>query len=376
MNAETNRHGRAGLIRGVMVTGLLFALFGCGSGGGDPEKEGATGNTGDSVQDEPMVDSQNPSAVSAVLLALSRSDGVSPETIYFSAEASTCDDCDDVFGLGNQLAIAWSTLSYHFNFDDTDSGVFAQTAHLRNEQVSGAPRAFHTFECSGINDPNWDNARQVCAFDVGVRVQASDGEYDDAFVEVAIQPLYGPGGYYNELDIWCVSSTADFAACPHNDPSRHLLDSPSSGEYSGRLFLFQNGSPGNYAAICVGADERNTTVATYDSGSRPIITEIRHSTRPGTCLTTYTDATIAAVAANQAPQRDSGGNLIDGYAFNASYTGLAVGSIINGPTYHLANFHNLGMDWEASGTFNGEIVVHSTAWNCINSVSLSCSNVP
>jgi len=316
------------------------------------------------------------SDVEASLVALSRVNGVSPETIYFSAQDSTCSDCDDVFGLDTPLATAWSELSYHFDFDDSDSGTFLRTGNTRNNQVSGAPRAFHTFECLGPSDPNWDGVDLRCEFNVGVRVQAKDGDYDDAFVQVNIQPLYGVGGYYSTSDIWCVSSDSDFAACPHSDASRHITNSPAVGNYDGRLVLFENGSSGVYDTVCVGANEQNVTVATYGSGARPVVTRIQHSTRPGTCLNAYTNASIAAVAANHAPERDAENNLIDGYGFNATFTGLRVGSIENGPTYHLVNFHDLDMDWEASGTYNGRIVVHSAAWNCKNSASLSCSNVP
>lgn len=314
--------------------------------------------------------------VNASIKALSRTHGVSPETIYFSAQDSTCNDCDDIFGLNTPLADAWSELSYHFDFDDSDSGTFTHTGNSRNQQISGSPRAFHTFECLGETDPNWDTTDQVCKFTVGVRVQSKDGDHDDAFIDITIQPLTGLGGYYGLNDIWCISNDNDFSECPHNDTTRYLLNSPAAGNYNGRLILFQRDSATPYDAVCIGADERNTTIASYDTGSRPIISEISVSTRPGTCNTSYTDASIDAVAMNQPPTRDQNGNLINGYAFNTTITGLKVGSISNGPTYHLANFHDLDMDWEAAGEYTGRIRVHTAAWNCKNSETLNCNRVP
>jgi hypothetical protein len=307
---------------------------------------------------------------------LSRTHGVSPETIYFSAAASTCADCTDILGFGTEQAASWNELSYHFNFDDEDAGSFATTGKAKNSQLSGSPRAFHTFSCSGEGDPNWDSGHQHCVFNVGVRVQAKDGDYDDAFVEITIQPLYGPGGYYDVAEIWCVSSDSDYADCPHSNADRHLTDSPAVGSYDGQLVLFERGSSGTYSPICVGADESNVTVATYGEGDKPVVSRIQHSTRPSTCLTAYTDTSISTVAASQAPERDMEGNLINGYAFNGTYSGLRVGSINNGPSYHLANFHDLDMDWEADASYNGEIVVLTAAWNCKNSPSLDCNYVP
>ena len=316
------------------------------------------------------------SDVQATLQALSRVEGVSPETIYFSAQSSTCADCTDSFGLDTQLADAWSALSYHFTFDDADSGSFAATGNSRNSQVSGSPRGFHTFECTGETDPNWNPGIERCVFNVGVRVQAPDGDFDDDFIEVSVQPLQGVGAYYQTEAVWCVSAEADYAACPHNDSARHLTNSPAAGGYANRLVLFARGSATDYAPVCVGADEQNVTVASYGSGALPVVEQIRHSTRPGTCLTSYTDASLAAIASSHAPARDGAGNLSSGYGFNTRFTGLRVGSIVNGPSYHLTSFHDLDMDWEASGAYNGEIVVHTAAWNCKNSAALLCSNVP
>lgn len=316
------------------------------------------------------------SNVQAALVALSRVNGVSPETIYFSAQDSTCSNCTDIFGLNTQLADAWSELSYYFSFDDADAGTFAATGNSRNSQSSGSPRSFHTFHCLGSSDPNWLASEQRCVFDVGVRAQAKNGDYADEFIRVSIQPLLGDGGYYQDADIWCVSGESNFSECPHNDSSRHITDSPMPGSYDERLLLFARGSNASYAPICVGVDERNVTVATYGSGSRPLVQRIAHGTRPGSCLTTLTDASIATLAVDHAPRRDTNSDLVDGYAFNATFTGLRVGSINNGPTYHLANFHDLDMDWSGSATYNGEIVVHTHAWNCKNSATLSCANVP
>ena len=315
-------------------------------------------------------------AVTASIRSLTRLLGVSPETFYFSAQDSTCQDCTDIFGLGTQEAIAWSEFSYHFDFDDSDSGTYSTTGNSRNSQLSGSPRAHHTFHCHGIDDPNWVESTELCQFNVGVRVQDKNGDFDDAFIQIEVQPMFGTGGYYEDEDIWCVSNTEDFDLCPHNDAARHLIDSPAPGNYDSRLILFQSGSESTYSPICVGFDEHNVTIANYGEGTAPLIESISHSSRPSSCNLTYLDSIFEALDSNFSPLRNSDGELVTGFAFNGTYTGLRVGSIQNGPTFHLANFHNLNMDWASSGQYTGEIEVLTAAWNCKNSDSLDCQNVP
>ena len=71
--------------------------------------------------------------ISADLRSLTRVDGVSPETIYFSADQSF--DNND-----HSLQHRYGRLAYHFNFDDPDSGNFSTTGNSKNSQVGGSPR--------------------------------------------------------------------------------------------------------------------------------------------------------------------------------------------------------------------------------------------
>ena len=315
--------------------------------------------------------------IEADIRSLTRVNGISPETVYFSAEDSICSTCTDLWGLNTGLADAYSSLAYHFEFDDSDSGVFATTGNSRNSQVSSSPRAAHTFECTGPNDPNWDPSDRRCEFDVGVRVQAIDGDYDDAFIRVNIQAQYGVGGYYSDEDIYCVSSDSDYSDCPHSDSGRHLRDTPALGNdnFANSLVLYdQNGA--TYRDICVGADEQHVRIDTYNSGPRPVVGNVILSGRPGSnCVPSYaSNNNISSLSGNMI-ERDQNGHLVDGFGFDQVVSGLKIGEIDNGVTFALIGYHDIDMDWEDSGEYSGNIGIVTGADGCIEDAQLSCSNI-
>gem|GEM_PF-5241855 len=321
--------------------------------------------------------------VQANLISLTRVNGTSPETVYFSAEGSTCPDCNDVWQLNTPIADAYSELAYHFNFDDSDSGSFATTGNSRNQQVSGSPRAAHTFHCFGVDDPNWDVVDERCEFNVGVRVESRDNSSQNAFIQINIQPLFGVGGYYADEDIFCVSSTSDYSWCPHADGSRQQTDVPSIGNWDNTLVIIDNDG-GGYSRICMGADEQNGTAIAYGPnlisgavyGARPVVNRITLASRPGNCNASFSnDANISMLADNH-PERDSQGNLIDGYAFNQKVVGLRVTNVQNGNSLNFVHFHDMDMDWSTDSTATGEFTMVNNPFACRNNNELSCSNMP
>lgn len=338
----------------------------------------SNGDSADAVRSVIVTSGQASNDVNASILSLTRVDGVSPETIYFSAEESTCSGCDDIWGLNTTLADAYSTLSYHFSFDDSDSGSFATTGKSRNLQVGPAPRAAHTFSCLGSEDPNWDASDQRCEFDVGVRVQTGTGDYSDAYIRINIQPQFGPGAYYSDADIYCVSSTSNFDGCPHSNSARHLTDTPApdNNNFDGSLILFHSNGA-TYSEICTGADEQHVRVATYGSGARPIIPRTVAGGNPNNnCNGSFNNnATISDISSNNMLSKDSNGHLIEGYGFDQVFTGLRIGEVELGETHSLIGFHDIDMDWSDSGAYSSYFQAANGADGCIEDGSISCDNL-
>lgn len=347
--------------------------------------EGSDGSNTDTGIVDITVNSAGQSSgdVSADIQSLVRLNGVSPETFYFNADGSTCSDCTPLYDSGDsQNDIAYSVLSYHFNFDDSDSGTFDTTGNSRNEQISGSPRAAHTFHCFGDSDPNWDPVDQRCEFNVGVRVQALDNDYDDAFVQVNVQPAVGVGGYYADSDVICVSSTSDFSDCLALAPGASTqTDVPTIGNWDNTLAIIDNDG-GSYSTICMGMQERNGAAIAYGpdlvagapQGSRPTTGLSILSSRPDSCSHIYTDTSVNnAGMASRWPERDGSGALIDGWGFGQKVVGVAVGRVRVGQTGNFIQYHNI-----AAGVPNGsgEISMLSAAAFCRQSVNITCSNMP
>ncbi|WP_018016098.1 immunoglobulin-like domain-containing protein [Teredinibacter turnerae] len=293
--------------------------------------------------------------VVASLKVLTRVRGVSPETVYFSAMESSAPSETDLSGGNNALAIAWSKLTYHFSFDDPDSGYFSPTGRSRNHQLSGSPRAIHTFHCNGTIDPNWDAKKGVCVFDVAVRVKDSLGNFDDAETRIEIQTQ---DDYYSASDTICVSATENWEGCPSG--AVHMQDTPDYGSWSGKRVLFQRDSRGAYSNIHIGHGAKNVTVDTYGNGSRPLI----YAVEVGSNLVKNN-----AVAELYEPfTRDADGYVTAGWAYNITVTGLRVGKLSGGHALTLVTLTDLDADWsdEPNDSKYGKIYFSSQANNCTN----------
>lgn len=312
--------------------------------------------------------------VDAVLEIKTRQIGMSPETIMFSADNSTDSSNSDP----DQKKVAYSELGYYFNFDDPTSGNFATTGNSKNVQASNAPRALHTFDCDGPSHPNWDaNALDVgqgaCVFNVGLRVANAGGDYEDASIAVYIQ---APEVYYSQANTICVSSDSDFSD-PRCTGATQLTDSPSTGSYSGKYVLFQNGSSGIYSPICIGYDEKNVTIETYDSGSRPVVSDIQVGVDSGCgdpIPSTATAQSYDMIAV------DNNGYIIQGWAYSIHIQGLRVGSYSGGMASTLVTLHDIDADWNTDaatrGDFTGQIALAGNGQNCEeNPGSLNCQYV-
>jgi hypothetical protein len=310
-------------------------------------------------------------AVVADLAVLTRVNGVSPETVYFSAQGSTASGCTDLAGGHDAIACATGQyLGFHFSFDDPESGRFASTGNSKNEQIGGAPRAVHTFVCDAASN-RYNPDSQRCEYAVRVRAQDPDGNFDDACVQVNIVPqevAYAP------RDTYCVSAEGDFEGCPEGVPNANKVnDSLDAGSYSGRRVLYAQGSTSSYSMICTGYDERNVRVGTYGAGTRPLVSGINvgvDSECGDNIPTTDTASGYPEL------MKDDNGNIVQGWAYDIGMSGLRVGSISMGMSATLVTLHDLDLDWSGDGDRSGYVELVGNAQYCTRNDDLDCAVVP
>lgn len=301
--------------------------------------------------------------VHADLKVLTRVHGVAPETVYFSAMDSRSLFAEDYLGGQDEEAIAVSKLTYHFNFDDEDSGEFRTTGNSRNEQIGHASRAIHTFDCIGDSDDNWDENIRACVYNVGVRVQDETGAYADAKVSVTIE---SQDEFYDAEDTYCVSATSNWEGCP--DRAVHVNDSLLPGSYSGKRVLYQRGSTASYGNIAISHAERDVTIGTYGEGSRPLV---RYAYIGHELVKDSTAANFDML------EKDEAGNVIKGWAYNITITGLRLGTLRGGQAVTLMTAHDLDMDWSTtpnSENFGQAYFANNSNW-CKKTSKLDCANV-
>jgi hypothetical protein len=313
--------------------------------------------------------------VMADLQILTRAQGVSPETVYFSAQQSSDSTCLDYAGGSDQEACRTGQyLGFHFNFDDPDSGLYETTQNSKNSQVSGSPRAAHTFECDGSENSRWNPQSQQCEFAVKVRVQNPLGDWADACSLVTIAPQHLT---YASADTYCISSGSDFSDCPAGVPlANQLTNSPAQNpniNRTGSRILYQRGSTGIYDPLCLRYDEHHIRVDSYGEGSNPVIASLSLGTAQG-----CNDHIPTTMQLNSYPllSKDSSGYIDAGWHFANSVANLRVGSVSVGMSATLLTLHQLDLDWSQGGGFNGYVALNSAGWNCYNNNELDCALVP
>ncbi len=318
-------------------------------------------------------------SVNASLEILSRSAGISPETVYFSAQHSSDPNCLDFSGGSDMEACRTGQyFGYYFDFDDPDSGVFAVTGNSKNNQVSGSPRAVHTFICEGADNSQWNDLNQQCEFYVKVRVQNPTGDWDDACVNVATKPQ---AIEYSAAETYCISSDSDYSDCPIGVPlANRLTDSPAQNlqtNLSHSRILYQRGSTGMYSRMCIGYDERDIRVDTYGVGDDPLIEEVVIGTAQG-CNDRI--PSNAQVSGYDTLSKNVDGHVISGWAFGNGIANLRLRDLTVGMSATLLTLHNLDLDWSEAGPFsaqsNGYVLMATAGMNCYNNVDLDCDLVP
>lgn len=328
------------------------------------------------VTAQPICDAMQNSGgeVTADLQVLTRPMGVSPETVYFSAQQSADSSCLDYTGGDNMEACRTGQyLGYHFDFDDPDAGFFETTGQSKNRQISGAPRAAHTFTCDGAGNSQWNAVTEQCEFAVKVRVENPLGDWADACVPVTIKPQHIE---YSPAETYCISSDGDFTECPEGVPkSQQLTNSPiqiNGFNRSHRRILYQRGSSGIYDPLCLRYDEHNIRVDAYGTGSDPVIGLMSLGTAAG-CSDHI--PTSGQVAAYPVLSKDSNGHINQGWHYGNSVSHLRVGEIDLGMSVTLLTLHDLDMDWSEGGAYTGGVSLNSAGANCYNNMDLDCALV-
>ena len=293
--------------------------------------------------------------VTATLQSLTRVHGVSPETIYFSADQSS--DIAD-----QSLQHRYGRLAYHFHFDDPDSGVYATTGSSKNHQVGGSPRAIHTFICTPESS-RYQNGE--CTYQVGVRVQNITGDYADDFLTITIAAA---DHHYSASDTVCVSTTGNFTGCE----GMPLNQTPNVGEFSGKRVRFRRGE--SFASACIGYQESSVLLDAFgDAEQRPFLPSVRVGV-DSSCgdgvpsdadLIDYPDLT-----------RDADGHISQGWAYDITVTGLRLGSAGGGMASTLVTWHDLDLDWSSDPSYDGEFELGNFGRACTLNADLDCASIP
>ena len=311
-------------------------------------------------------------SVVADINILTRNIGVSPETVYFSAQESIDPSCTDFTG-GNDMEACRTGqyLGFYFDFDDPDSGYFNSTGKSKNRQISGAPRAAHTYVCEGEGNSRWNVTTQQCEYAIKVRVENPAGDWADACVDLSIKPQTIE---YSSNETYCISSDMDFTDCPEGVPvSHHLKDSPEQNSLINRShtrILYQRGSSGIYSPLCLRYDEHNIRVDSYGQGSDPVIESLHMGTAQGCNDYIPTNGQLNSY---DTLSKDINGYVTAGWHYGNAVTNLRIGSINVGMSSTLLTLHHLDLDWSQGGPYSGFVRLITSGSNCYLNPDLDCS---
>ncbi|MFT7610849.1 MAG: hypothetical protein ACI9MX_003937, partial [Candidatus Aldehydirespiratoraceae bacterium] len=289
-----------------------------------------------------------PSRVIATIDA-SRTECVSPCTVVFSAEDTI--DVDDT-----SLRHSFHDLGYHFDFDDLGSGVFATTGLSRARQI-GAPLASHTFVCG--NDA-------TCTYEVGVRAQRDDGEFDDAFVTITV---HDPDAAFGPANTICVSTSNTFGGampCPVGAARR--TSTPPIEDLNNVRVLFRRGE--TFAAVCIDYGAADVLIESFGEPAviAPHLVGISEVGVAGRCGDTIPDdSQIGAIDGSSGYPRL--------WAHSITLNGLRPEHVAVGMSYTHVELHDLEMDFEDDAA-GGAIGLARNTSACQNSSNLTCDRVP
>lgn len=282
--------------------------------------------------------------VSAALQA-SRTHCVSPCTVVFSAENTTDEN--------RSPEDTWQDLGYHFDFDDPTSGNYATSGLTRTRQIGG-PLAAHTFLCTGSS---------ACNYTVGLRAQNPEGEYDDTFVNITVDPA---AVRFSLAQTLCVSTQGDFTGCPAGASQSTSLPTPTG--YSARRILLRTGD--TFSPICIDYSASEVLVAPFGppEDGRPEVTGISGIGVDRSCGDYIpNDALIGA--------RDGSSGYPERWAEQITFDGLRMTYVALGMSYTHVNLHDIDMLHQSSPSGGAVSLVQNTR-ACLNSASLSCNNIP
>ena len=273
----------------------------------------------------------------------SRSSCVSPCTVIFSAEDTLAD--------GLTEAEVFANLGYRFDFNDTGSGVFATTGLTKTTQTGG-PLATHTFKCE----------TGQCTFNVGLRVQNTAGQYDDANVTVTVDSA---AYRFSAANTICVSPGGNYGGdlpCPAG--ATQVTAVPDAGGFSGKRILLRRGE--SFSKICIAYSESDVLIEPFGNNGDP---------RPVLPAGSYIEIGVNGRCGSRNVSTSQAISLGSEWVKNVTVTGLRAGTVKLGMSYVDIDIHDLDMDYE-SETEGGIVSLSGNTGRCYNSSALDCAAVP
>ena len=276
----------------------------------------------------------------------SRTSGVSPLAVVFSAELTTAN--------GLTQAEVFSDIGYHFNFADSDTSTHATTGLTKNAQIGG-PLATHVFEC----------ATGQCVFTVGVRAQNTAGDHDDDFIVITVDSATHR---YTAANTVCVSPMGNWGGdkpCPEG--ATLSLTLPNNDAYSNKRILLRRGE--TFSDMCLAYGTENVLIEPFgnDADAQPIFPAgVTVSFGVNTNCGSYNVTTSQAEAINAAGP----------WLKDITLHSMRVSRILYGMSYEHVAVHNIDADFETDPSTGGLISLSSNTGRCYKSTSLDCAEVP
>ncbi len=274
-------------------------------------------------------------------ITASRTTCVSPCAVMVSAEGTRSSATDN----------PWHELGYFFDFHDPDSGSW-ETTGLSKATQAGGPMAMHVFDCD----------EGQCVYVIGVRAQDSEGDVDDAWVEIVVD---APDFRYDPASTVCVSSSSTFFDDADDEPCPEgavtLTSMPDLGAFSGRRVLLRRGE--SFGRACIGFEEERVLIEPFGR-SEDALPEVEgvELGRAGSCGDTL-------------PNNDQARGYGERWASDLTVRQLRTPLVAMGMAYENVSVIECDMDF-ADAPAGGEMVLSENGRICTTQEDLDCDLVP
>jgi len=340
-------HSYRSIIGTVIGACLLLVVTGCGGG-----------NSGDS--DQSNLTLTNGGSLTLDILRVSRTECTSPCPVVFSVDAVQDSMSVNPF---TDTGIYWD---YDDNQADEREGRFEKGAQYflsgrlsdsgaSRETDTNTPLGMHTYKCEV----------GTCVYHPAVSLQNAAGDWVKAAATITVQAA---SETFPDTDTICYSVSGNFDGCPDGADEVTSNTLPLHNEWnSNTRYLLRRGEVFGSAQpprICIGYDRENIYLGTFGPGNAKaeLSAQFVIGADTGCNDLLVNDAQAQAIETSF-------------WIRNITLTELRLPELRLGMTFEDITLHNLDMDYEASLTGGGQVIMENANY-CSNNSALNCANVP